>query len=307
MTTTDYLYDGLNLLEEVDNSGNALGRYTQSDETDEALSKLRSGTTTTYYEQDGIGAVTSLSNSAAALANTYTYDSYGKLTASTGTVANPFQYTGREFDSETGIYEYRARYYDQNVGRFLSEDPIAFNGGLNFYRYVYGNPVTLVDPLGLYGWGDVIPAWDHYCDGSGTPWTSSFNSINWGNTTEREIAAVRAMVGSSCAQRTIPVNSTMGAQTAGADRWIIGRHSVRLQGSIQVNCDCSWSFSGSMSSALGYDPYDFDPSNRGLTGEAATWIGRHRCKGKPFNIYLPGSSSISAGGKIPGGKSTCCQ
>src|SRR5438094_4957438 len=146
--TTNYLFDGLNVLEEVDNSGNVLARYTQSDETDEALSELRTGTTT-YYAQDGIGAVTSLSNSAATLANTYRYDSYGKLTASTGTVANPFQYTGREFDSETGIYAYRARYYDQNVGRFLSEDPIAFNGGLNLYRYVYGNPLTLVDPLGL--------------------------------------------------------------------------------------------------------------------------------------------------------------
>jgi len=148
--TTNYLFDGLNVLEEVDNSGNVLARYTQSDETDEALSELRTGTTT-YYEQDGIGAVTSLSNSAATLANTYRYDSYGKLTASTGTVANPFQYTGREFDSETGIYAYRARYYDQNVGRFLSEDPIAFNGGLNFYRYVYGNPLTLVDPLAARG------------------------------------------------------------------------------------------------------------------------------------------------------------
>lgn len=240
-------------MEEVDNSGNVLARYTQSEETDEALAELRSGTAT-YYEQDGIGAVTSLSNSSSTLANTYTYESYGKLTASTGTVTNPFQYTGRELDPETGIYEYRARYYDQTVGRFLSEDSIAFNGGLNFYRYVYGNPLILVDPLGLYGWGDVIPAWNHYCDGSGTPWTSSFNSINWGNTTEREIAAVKAMVGQSCDKRTIPVNSTMGAQTAGADAWIIGRHSVRLQGNLQVNCDCSWSFSGNVSSALGYDP-----------------------------------------------------
>lgn len=208
----------------------------------------------------------------------------------------------------TKATDYRARYYDQTVGRFLSEDPIAFNGGLNFYRYVYGNPVNLVEPLGLYGWGDVIPAWNHYCDGSGAPWTSTFNSINWGNTTEREIAGVKAMVGQSCDKRTIPVNSTMGAQTAGADRWIIGRHSVRLQGNIQVNCNCSWSFSGNMSSALGYDPYDFDPSNRGLVGETAAWIGRHRCKVKPFNIYLPGSISISAGGTIPGGKATCkCQ
>src|SRR5262249_15670389 len=109
-TTTNYLYDGPNLLVEVDNSGNVLARYSQSGLIDEPLSELRSGTTS-YYQQDGINAVTSLSNSAGALANTYTYDSFGKLTATTGTLINPFQYTSREFDNETGLYYYRARFY----------------------------------------------------------------------------------------------------------------------------------------------------------------------------------------------------
>jgi RHS repeat-associated protein len=116
----DYLYDGPNLLEEVDNSGNVLARYTQGTAVDESLAMLRSGTAN-YYEQDGLGSVSSLSNSAGTLAKTYTYDGYGRLTASTGTLTNPFQYTGREFDPETGIYEYRSRYYDAAVGRFLSE------------------------------------------------------------------------------------------------------------------------------------------------------------------------------------------
>ena len=73
-TTTDYLYDISNVLEELDNSGNALTKYTQGNRVDEPLSELRSGATS-YYEQDGIGSVTSLSNSAGALANTYVYDS----------------------------------------------------------------------------------------------------------------------------------------------------------------------------------------------------------------------------------------
>ncbi len=78
------------------------------------------------------------------LANTYAYDSFGKLTASTGTLANPFQYTGREFDQETGNYFYRARYYDQNVGRFISEDPLGFKGGdPNFYGYVLNSPTRI--------------------------------------------------------------------------------------------------------------------------------------------------------------------
>jgi RHS repeat-associated protein len=88
-------------------------------------------------------------NSSAALANTYTYDSFGKLTASTGTVTNPFQYTGREPDSETGVYYYRARYYDPNVGRFLSEDPARFGTGtIDFYSYVENSPLDFNDPTG---------------------------------------------------------------------------------------------------------------------------------------------------------------
>jgi len=148
--TTNYLYDGPNLLEEVDNSGNVLARYTQSGLIDEPLSELRASTTS-YYEQDGINAVSSLSNSTGALVNTYTYDSFGKLTASSGTVTNPFQYTSREFDPETGLSNYRARYYDSTVGRFLSEDPIGFHAGVNFYDYVLNRPTLFLDPTGLAG------------------------------------------------------------------------------------------------------------------------------------------------------------
>jgi RHS repeat-associated protein len=126
-----------------------LARYAQGSHVDEPLAELRSGTTS-YYQEDGLDSITSLTNSVGALANTYTYDSFGKLTASTGTLTNPFQYTSREFDPETGTYFYRARYYDQNVGRLSSEDPIGFGGGTHFYKYARNNPVLLNDPFGLW-------------------------------------------------------------------------------------------------------------------------------------------------------------
>jgi RHS repeat-associated protein len=148
--TTNYLYDGFNLLVEVDQSGNVLARYAPTRNLDEPLSEWRSGTTN-YYQQDRLGSATSLSNSAGAVAKTYTFDSFGKLTASTGALTNPFEYTGREFDSETGLLFNRARYYDPQVGRFLSEDPIRFRGGANFYAYTRNNPVVLIDPLGYQG------------------------------------------------------------------------------------------------------------------------------------------------------------
>lgn len=153
--TTNYLYDGTKLAAEVDNAGNVLAKYTQSKGIDKPLAQLRSGTVS-YYEQDGLGSVTSLSNSAGTVVETYAYDSYGKLTASTGTLVNPFQYTGREFDSETGIYYYRARYFDPSAGRFLSQDPIRFGGGANFYAYTRNNPVVRTDPFGYYSGSGVV-------------------------------------------------------------------------------------------------------------------------------------------------------
>ena len=62
---------------------------------------------------------------------------------------NPFQFTGRDFDPETQLNFYRARYYDNSVGRFISEDPSEFEGGDDFYVYVRNNPLIWIDPLGL--------------------------------------------------------------------------------------------------------------------------------------------------------------
>jgi RHS repeat-associated protein len=147
-TTTNYLYDGSNAVEDVDQNGNILARYIMTQNVDESLAELRSGTTS-YYSQDGLGSVTSLTTSAGALGNTYRYDSFGNLTASSGSIANRYQYTAREFDSETGLYFYRARYYDPNAGRFLNEDTARFAGGADFYVYVGNNAINFFDPLGL--------------------------------------------------------------------------------------------------------------------------------------------------------------
>jgi RHS repeat-associated protein len=146
--TTNYLYDGFNSVEEVDGSGNVLAKYSQGLDADEPLSMLRSGVTS-YFQTDDLRSTTSLSSTTGALAKSYTYDAFGTLTASTGTLTNPFQFTSREFDSETGLNFYRARYYDPNVGRFISEDPIRFDGGFDFYVYVENNPVLYIDPMGL--------------------------------------------------------------------------------------------------------------------------------------------------------------
>ena len=158
--TTNYLYDGMdfsaNVIEEVDNSGTVLARYARSLELDEHLAEFRSGVAS-YFQEDGLNSVTSLSTSAGTIANTYTYDSFGRLAASTGTLTNPFQYTGREFDSEAGLYYNRARYYDGTVGRFMTEDPIRLKGGINFYSYANNRANDFGDPSGLrIDWGGYV-------------------------------------------------------------------------------------------------------------------------------------------------------
>ena len=146
--TSIYAYDGDNLVEETNSSGAAVARYSQGLNIDEPLVMLRGGVTN-YYEADGLGSLISLSNTSGTLANTYNYDSFGNLVASSGSIVNSFRYTGREFDAETNLYYYRARYFDPQAGRFLSEDPIRFAGSVNFYSYVSNNPVLRIDPSGL--------------------------------------------------------------------------------------------------------------------------------------------------------------
>jgi RHS repeat-associated protein len=148
--TSVFAYDGDNLIEETNSSGTAVARYSQGLNIDEPLAMLRSGATS-YYQADGLGSVTSLSSSAGALAQTYGYDSFGKQTSSSGSLTNQLQYTARELDPETSLYFYRARYYDPAAGRFLSEDPTTFEGGINFYDYVWNNASNLVDESGLDG------------------------------------------------------------------------------------------------------------------------------------------------------------
>jgi RHS repeat-associated protein len=91
------------------------------------------------------------STSVAQVVNHLTYDTFGRITSETNAAVDfLFAYTGRERDEETGLYYYRARYYDPAVGRFLSQDPIGFEAGDgNLYRYVGNDATNATDPSGL--------------------------------------------------------------------------------------------------------------------------------------------------------------
>jgi RHS repeat-associated protein len=93
-----------------------------------------------------------LTNAGKTIVNKYAYTPFGVITGQTEAIAQPFKYAGQHgvMAESNGFYYMRARYYDPQVKRFISEDPLGFGGGdLNLYAYVGNNPVMGVDPWGL--------------------------------------------------------------------------------------------------------------------------------------------------------------
>lgn len=146
---TRYVYDSEDIVSEYSGTDALTASYVHGSATDEPLIMERGGQNY-FYHQDSLGSVRFLTDSAGSVAQTYVYDSYGNIVQQTGMLANPYAFTGREFDAESGLYYYRARYYDPRAGRFIHEDPVGVNGGLNLYAYVANNPVNYIDPEGKF-------------------------------------------------------------------------------------------------------------------------------------------------------------
>jgi RHS repeat-associated protein len=88
-----------------------------------------------------------LTDSTGAIQTQYSYEPFGATTETGATSSNWYQFTGRANDG-TGLYYYRARYYSPRFQRFISEDPIGFNGGINEYAYALDSPTNYTDPGG---------------------------------------------------------------------------------------------------------------------------------------------------------------
>ncbi len=174
--TTKYCYDGDQVIAEFNESDIIQRRFFYGPGIDEPIC-MYAGTLGQYYyyHYDGLGSVVALTDSDGAVVETYSYDAFGGPTIrnsagmviSESSVGNPYMFTGRRLDDETGLYYYRARYYNPSIGRFISRDPILvpiidFRGhfwmleilmsrphALTPYTYCINNPINLLDPEGL--------------------------------------------------------------------------------------------------------------------------------------------------------------
>jgi RHS repeat-associated protein len=140
--STSYLWDGPNPASVNSNLVLAgLG-------VDDDFARVTSGVATSFLT-DAQGNTLSLTDSTATMTASYQYEPYGSSSTS-GTDGTPFQFAGRDNDGASGLYYYRARYYSPTFERFISSDPAGLAGGINRYAYTGGDPISHIDPSGLF-------------------------------------------------------------------------------------------------------------------------------------------------------------
>jgi RHS repeat-associated protein len=148
--TTKYIYDASgNLLAEADGNNMIQRYYIQGAGL---LAVVTSANQLYCYHYDATGNTVALTDSSKAIVNKYAYTPFGTMSNTVETIQQPFTFVGQYgvVSEPGGFYYMRARYYDSNVGRFVSEDPKGFGGGdVNLFAYVGNSPIMFIDPLGL--------------------------------------------------------------------------------------------------------------------------------------------------------------
>jgi RHS repeat-associated protein len=140
---TRYVHAGAEVVEE--RSDGRRSRHLHGAGIDEHLA-VEDALGWSYLHQDVRGSVVLATDSRGRKRDEHCYDVLGKPSERR---RSGYAFTGREWDEESGLYYYRARYYDPELGRFLSEDPLRWDAGLNLYAYADNDPVNATDPYGM--------------------------------------------------------------------------------------------------------------------------------------------------------------
>jgi RHS repeat-associated protein len=145
-TTTQFLYDGVNPVQEL-SGGTPTANLLTGLGIDEYFARTDAVGVRSYLA-DALGSTVALADGSGVVQTEYSYEAFGETTATGVPTNNAFGFTGREADG-TGLYFYRARYLHVGLRRFVSEDPLDIAGGdVNLYTYAHNDPTNLTDPLG---------------------------------------------------------------------------------------------------------------------------------------------------------------
>ena len=149
-----YVYDNEDIIAILDGDNALTAAFTHGPGIDEPLIMTRPDGADYFYHADGLGSIVALTDDKGETAQTIKYQSYGKpvtVLYDQAAAGNPYYFTARELDAETGLYYYRARYYDWLRGAFTQEDPIgAAIPAQNRFLYAGGNPIVNRDAYGLF-------------------------------------------------------------------------------------------------------------------------------------------------------------
>jgi RHS repeat-associated protein len=156
-TTTQFTWDGVggNVLQQYDGTTKTSFLYGPGGMPVEQIG----GSTSTYLHHDQLGSTRLVTDSAGSTltATTITYQPYGAVVSTSGSLTTPLMFSGQYKDSESGLYQLRARYYDPATAQFLTVDP-AVSLTRSPYAYVMGNPLNASDTTGLWYVPPPIPA-----------------------------------------------------------------------------------------------------------------------------------------------------
>lgn len=135
------------------------------------LYEVDSSTNPQYYHYDLRGSTVAITDQTGRVTDRYQYAPHGRLAMHSGASDSPFQFCGQygvQAD-QSGLLHMRARYYSPYTCRFINADPTGFGGGMNWYAYTDGNPISLVDPFGLAAQGAGETSWFRQQNDFGEP------------------------------------------------------------------------------------------------------------------------------------------